>query len=299
MKRIGFVTSVDDPTLINDDNLAVPFLEYLGISMTPVVWDHWLSHDFSDYDALIFRSCWNYHRKYEEFQQFLTSLKRLKIPILNPLAVIEWNLNKKHILELGHKVLVPKTRWFKTGSPFVKSDLTSLVSEWRVEQLVLKPAVSLNGQDTYLVKADDWNTIERIVVDLLKQRDVLIQEYIPEIKISGEISLVYFNKKFSHAVRKVPAENEFRVHSEYGGTREAVTASSAALNYGQSVLSQIEQDILYARVDLVESGRGPILIELELTDPMLYLATEPTAARNFAQAIDDALGKYWQSEPID
>jgi hypothetical protein len=40
---------------------------------------------------------------------------------------------------------------------------------------------------------------------------------------------------------------------------------------------------LYARVDLVEAGRGPVLMELELIEPDLFLT--PDAAGRMAAAL--------------
>lgn len=280
MKRIGFVTSEEDPNLTADDLLAFPALAKLGISVVPVIWDK--NTDFANLDALIFRSCWNYHRKYEDFLFFLTRVGNLNIPVFNSVDTIAWNLNKKHIIELENKILVPKTSFFEKKKPF------SLDGFGNAEQIVIKPAVSLNGHDTYLLPTDDLNSIEKIIQDLLMNRDVLVQEYIPEIKTNGEISLVYFNKKYSHAIRKTPARNEFRVHAEYGGTCESIKPDAAVLAYGQAVFNEVTADLLYARVDVVESQKGPVLIELELTDPMLFLNQEH-AIENFANAVAEVL----------
>lgn len=42
---------------------------------------------------------------------------------------------------------------------------------------------------------------------------------------------------------------------------------------------------LYARVDGVETEAGFTLIELEVLDPMLFLAYDPDAPRRFAEAL--------------
>ena len=43
--------------------------------------------------------------------------------------------------------------------------------------------------------------------------------------------------------------------------------------------------LLYARVDLVHSDDGPLLMEVEVTEPSLYLVEVPEAADTFAEAI--------------
>ncbi len=289
MKKIGFVTSEEDPNLIDDDRLVFSFLEANSISVQPIVWDRFDQREILNCEALVFRSCWNYHRKYSEFLRFLDDLKSLKIPVFNPLDILQWNLNKKHILEFEQKILIPKTKWLQSETGITAHQIKTIAQECFVDQIVVKPAVSLNGQDTYLLSLSNITRIEEIILSLLKDRDVLIQEFIPEIQTQGEISLIYFNKKFSHAIRKIPAQNEFRVHSEYGGKKQSTKASEQSLLYARTILNEIKSDLLYARVDLVESKRGPILIELELTDPMLYLATQEDAAQNFAKAVCEML----------
>jgi glutathione synthase/RimK-type ligase-like ATP-grasp enzyme len=288
MRRIGFITSEEDPNLIDDDRLAFPELEKRGFQVSPIVWDHVDRVNELDFDALVFRSCWNYHRKFSQFLKWLSEIKKLSIPVLNPVSTIEWNLNKKHILELALKVAVPKTKFFVSGSPFSILNLENTADEWSVNLLVVKPAVSLNGHDTYLVNQGDFEKMGPVFAKLLKDRDLLIQEYIPEIKTAGETSLIFFNRKFSHAVVKRAAKNEFRVHSEYGGSRDRVEVSAHALEYSHRVLDQVKGELLYARVDLVETAKGPVLIELELVDPMLYHHTNEHAAGNFAEAIAES-----------
>ena len=178
--RIGFVTSEVDPNLISDDRLAIPHLQKHGFSVSPLVWDR--PSDLKQFDALIFRSCWNYHRKFDAFQSWLKELRQLQIPIFNSLDTIEWNLNKKHILEFEKNFAIPKTIWLKRKALFSKEALQDVFHLWQVDELVIKPAVSLNGHDTYLVKKNEPSRIEKLISDLTQDRDLLIQEIIPEIR---------------------------------------------------------------------------------------------------------------------
>jgi hypothetical protein len=43
--------------------------------------------------------------------------------------------------------------------------------------------------------------------------------------------------------------------------------------------------LLYARVDLLDSASGPIVIEVELTEPSLFVGTAPGAPQRFAAAV--------------
>jgi hypothetical protein len=43
--------------------------------------------------------------------------------------------------------------------------------------------------------------------------------------------------------------------------------------------------LLYARVDLLPTARGPVIIEIELTEPSLYLLLRPDAATELGNAL--------------
>jgi hypothetical protein len=66
--------------------------------------------------------------------------------------------------------------------------------------------------------------------------------------------------------------------------------SPAELALAERVLAAVPgaPDLLYARVDLLPTPKGPVLIELELTEPSLFLSHADGAADRFAGAIKDA-----------
>ncbi len=285
MKKIGFITSQEEG-LNADDQLSLSHLENHSILAVPVIWDHSKNQNLESYDGLIFRSCWNYHQKYSEFLNWVNHLKKLSIPIFNPLSVIEWNLDKKYLLNWDS---APKTKQFQKGQEFSKKVFDEILMSWSSQSAVIKPNVSLNGQDTFLINQNNFEQKYSELLLLFKSRNMLIQEFIPEIRSSGETSAVFFNKKFSHAVGKIPAINEFRIHREYGGKRNPVKISSKALSYAEKILERIPDQLLYARVDFIERESDFVLIEIELTDPMLYLHTDPHSAKQFAEAVAEVL----------
>jgi hypothetical protein len=53
----------------------------------------------------------------------------------------------------------------------------------------------------------------------------------------------------------------------------------------EQVLAAVGEPLLYARVDLLPGPDGPLLLELEVTEPYLFLSTAEGAADRFAAAI--------------
>ncbi len=72
------------------------------------------------------------------------------------------------------------------------------------------------------------------------------------------------------------------------GQVSASTATEAELDVANRALAAVPggENLLYARVDLIPGPDGsPLIIELELTEPNLYLHHAPGSAESFAKAI--------------
>ena len=107
------------------------------------------------------------------------------------------------------------------------------------------------------------------------------QKFYPEIH-RGEVSLVYFCGKFSHAILKSPKDGEIRVQEEYGGKIEPHNPTDYEFKIAKETLKNISHDWLYARVDILpELG----LMELECIEPALYFGTSKIGAKRMAHSI--------------
>jgi glutathione synthase/RimK-type ligase-like ATP-grasp enzyme len=100
--------------------------------------------------------------------------------------------------------------------------------------------------------------------------------------LGGEVSLIYFGGDYSHAVRKVPATGDFRVHVFYGGVVEPHEPTPMERRVAEAALDAVPHHLAYARVDLVVSDRGPMLMELELIEPQLFLDQPGESAQRLA-----------------
>jgi glutathione synthase/RimK-type ligase-like ATP-grasp enzyme len=287
-KKIAFVTSEADPNLIADDRLAFAPLEKLGIDVEPLIWDR-PGQKLEGFDAFVFRSCWNYHKKHAQFSDWLNKLGALDTQILNSIEINQWNLSKKYLLDLELcGIAIPETTFLPAKS-FNPNDLDEYLQLINSEKVVVKPAVSLNGDDTFLVDKSDFASMTKKANEINHSRDLLLQQFIPEVQTGGEISLIYFNGQFCHAIRKTAKSGEFRIHEEHGGTRESYIPDADDLRFANNVVDQITENLLFCRVDLIKSDNKIYLIELEILDPMLFLGMDPKAPGRFAAAIDEVL----------
>ena len=126
----------------------------------------------------------------------------------------------------------------------------------------------------------------------MADRPEIIQPFLPAIETEGERSLIYIGGTFSHAIRKRPQPGDFRVQPEYDGIISAHPPAADELTAAGAILSEVEEELLYARVDLLrDRSDSPVLMELELVEPDLYLEHDPAGGAAFAEAIARAAAR--------
>ena len=94
--------------------------------------------------------------------------------------------------------------------------------------------------------------------DTYKNRPFILQPFINSIKKDGEMSLIFFNKGFSHGLSKVPKKGDFRVQEEHGGTLELLkNLDDQIINLCKKVLSLLPYDCFYPSSDrLISSNQS-------------------------------------------
>ncbi|MDQ1484721.1 MAG: hypothetical protein QOJ62_414, partial [Actinomycetota bacterium] len=97
----------------------------------------------------------------------------------------------------------------------------------------------------------------------------------------------YFGGEFSHAIRKIPADGDYRVHEYYGGRVVPHTPSAREFGVAVKALAAVPGTTAYARVDLVRSD-DPVVMELELIEPELFFRMDPESVQRFADNIAGA-----------
>ena len=83
----------------------------------------------------------------------------------------------------------------------------------------------------------------------------------------------------THAVQRLPATGEFRIHDHWGGTTEPVEPDAEVLELARGRWPASGRGPHYARVDVLFDGTGPLVVELELVDPYLYFEVAPGRRR--------------------
>jgi glutathione synthase/RimK-type ligase-like ATP-grasp enzyme len=271
--RIVLATCRSKPALTSSDALLAAELERAGAIVVAAPWDTVIQPG-DDPVTVCLRSTWDYHRRWTEFRAWVGGFAGGNGRLWNPAETVLWNADKLYLRDLGEAgIALPLTRWFEPGE---RPDCDAVLREWQLARAVLKPRISATAFGTYLVSPgrapsdEEWMPLE--------SSGGLLQAFVPEIESQGELSLVYVDGEFGHAVRKRAAGGEFRVQGDFGGTVEGMAPSRSARAFGDAVLAAVSRPWLYARVDLIETDNGPVLMELELIEPDLFL-TSAAAAR--------------------
>ncbi len=266
MKKISLLTAKDSEDFVHDDHLLEEALETEGIEYQVRPWEE--LEDQGE-DLFLVRTTWNYT---DHLETFLNKLASVQDRLWNPLPLIKWNSNKKYLLELADKgVEVMPLRLAHD-----KNSLQEAMQELGGEEFVVKPLIGAGAKG--LVRFSKTSPPEI-------QREMIVQKFSPQIK-EGELSLIFFDGDFSHAIRKTPVEGEIRVQEEFGGAVSAHDPSSEEMRMAKKAAQCIPGPWLYARVDIVP-GAG--IIELECVEPSLFFGSHPDACRNLLEGLKKKL----------
>jgi O-ureido-D-serine cyclo-ligase len=161
---------------------------------------------------------------------------------------------------------------------------------------VVKPVVSAGARDTArFARGEHARALELVSAIHESGRDAMLQPYLPAVEERGETALFFFGGAFSHAARKPALLGRGAKIDQYApGFVAARAPSDAELDVARGTLGAIARLGLpapvVARIDVVPDDDGaPVLIEAELIEPRLFLATSPGAADRYARALREHL----------
>jgi hypothetical protein len=243
--------------------------------------------DWAAAAAVVVRSTWDYAPRRDEF---LTWARRVEsgTRLLNPAGVLAWNTDKRYLRELAATgVPVVPTAWAEEPG-----GVDAALARWPGD-VVVKPVVSAGARDTARFSSAERADARATAGGILASgRAVMVQPYLDRLDAEGETGLVYLDGAASHAFGKgaLLAGEALGpgLYAEEEITPRTATAEQQAL--GDRVVAWVGERTgtvpLYARVDLVPGEDGaPQVIEVELTEPSLFLTTDSGAAARLAGAV--------------
>ena len=239
------------------------------------IWDD-PSVDWAAFDVVVIRSTWDYHERRDEFVRWARHVESVS-SLWNPLELIEWNTDKRYLLDL-HRAGIPivDTEFVEPGEAF--GDVIEGVIELSGD-LVVKPSIGAGSNGVIRTRGDA--DLARSHISGLHARGLtaMVQPYVTEVDVAGETGLVFLGGEYSHAFEKAailarPVSFAGGLFAEEQvGPREAEPVEIAI---GEQVVAQLRRTA-YARIDLLPTATGPVVLEVEVTEPSLYLDCDEAA----------------------
>ncbi|MEZ5321761.1 MAG: hypothetical protein R2698_06775 [Microthrixaceae bacterium] len=273
----------------------------IGVACTVAAWRD-RSVDWAAFDLAVIRSPWDYCDHLTEFDAWLDHIEHVAPGRLhNPAGLLRWNLDKGYLADLQNMgVPVVPTRYADTPAE-VRAALT-WVAEKGAAEVVVKPRVSAGSRDTGRFDPSDRGASELGTAILRRGGSVMVQPAVTSVATAGEIAWILLDGAHSHQVRKGPilASGGGLIGGGYseiitpchGAARDTAgnDVAAAAVRAAEHVAHRrgwlpTGRHLLYARIDVVFLDDGePAVLEAELFEPSLFLATSEGAARRFVDA---------------
>jgi glutathione synthase/RimK-type ligase-like ATP-grasp enzyme len=268
--------------ILDDDRLVTKALEKRGLTVTRTNWDN-PDFDWTKTRYAIFRTTWDYFDRFTEFAQWLKKVST-QTQLINPIQTIWWNIDKHYLSDLNKNgVHIPPTLFIETND---QRSLAEIVKQSGWTNCILKPAVSGSARHTYRLNPANIMEHEGIFKELIKEESMLLQEFQHQITTKGEVALMVFGGKFSHAVLKKAKAGDFRVQDDFGGSVHEYTPTIKEIKFAEEVASKVSPLPAYARVDLIWDNNDELCVsELELIEPELWFRKHLQAAELFAEAV--------------
>jgi glutathione synthase/RimK-type ligase-like ATP-grasp enzyme len=286
---VAIATCAELPKADPDEPLLRQALARAGIAAEWVPWSD-PAADWARYELVVVRSTWDYTFRLPEFLSWAQRLPRL----LNPAEILTWNTDKTYLREVAAWGLptVPTTWIMPDGAAELPA----------TGEFVVKPTVAAGARGAGRFRGGDPAALAHVAHLQHAGHSVMVQPYLSEVDTSGETALVYFDGSFSHSVSKAailpPGPVDKRpfdaVRLPVGERISSRAASPEQREIGDRAVELLGERFgttpLYARIDLLPARSGPAIVEVELTEPSLFLDHHEAAADRLVDALRTRLG---------
>lgn len=269
--RVALATCKALPEPDPDEPLLVEALRARGVDVHLAAWDD-LGADFA-VDLCVIRSTWNYYHAPEAFLAWAARVNRIT-RLYNPLPVVRWNYNKRYLADLS-RAGVPVV-----PTVYLETSVADAMAQLRADTAVIKPVISAASFETMRVRGN-LTEAEAHAKKIAQRCEAMVQPYVRSVEDYGERSLIWIAGELTHAIRKSP-----RFGGEHESVSEALPIEPDERALAAAALATVTAPLLYARVDVARDDAGrPMIMELELIEPSLFLMQSPSALHRFADAI--------------
>lgn len=295
--KIALVTCSDLPGWEKDDHPLHAELQGRGVAFEQPAWDG--DVDWSSYDAALIRTTWDYMPRRDAFVAWAEATQQVT-RLFNPAEVIRWNTHKGYLRDLAARgVPIAPTLWAEPGETL---DVAKAISEQGWSRGFIKPVVGACAVGTLRFDADEaglQRAQAHVDAMLAGGEGVMLQPYLAQVEVKGELSAIVFDGEISHAVQKIPVPGDYRVQDDHGASDHPVTLDEGQRELFLSVMTEAHAlapglkgaPLLYARVDVMWDDDDALCVtELELVEPSLFFRHGPDGAKLLVDALVRRIG---------
>ncbi|WP_435362641.1 ATP-grasp domain-containing protein [Haloarchaeobius sp. DYHT-AS-18] len=290
MSHVAFATSAESADLTDDDRQLAAALREHDVTVDPAVWTD-DGVDWAAFDAVLVRSCWDYHTRIGEFEDWVTRVSA-ETTLWNSPSAICWNSHQFYLRDLAGRGVETVSTAYVSGTDTRSLETVLDDNDWR--EAVVKPAVSAGADHVWRTDRARADSHQERYERLRAHEDILVQRFVPEVH-DGQWSLLFADGEYTHALSKRPAAGDFRPQEHLGGTTALETPTPATREAGTAVVdaatAELGETPLYARVDGIEVDDTFTVFTLDLIAPSLGFEHQPAAAGALADAVVERLNR--------
>ena len=244
------------------------------VEARPAVWDD-QGVDWAAFDLVVVRSTWDYPGRREQFLAWAESLPY----VLNSPEVLRWNTDKRYLdaLEDGRSAF----DFLPPGAVF----------EPPAGQFVVKPSVGAGSIGAARYEAGDDRARGHVADLHAAGKTVLVQPYLAAVDTAGETSLIYLGARSRTPSARSPCWSTEASPARASTSKRRLRPpnrrrSSSKWPSARSPRFRLRATTCSMRIDLIGADDGrPLVLEVELTEPSLFIGYADGAAERFAAAI--------------
>jgi glutathione synthase/RimK-type ligase-like ATP-grasp enzyme len=281
--RVALATAARLPQGMEDTGELMAAIECEGGLAERVIWTD-RAIDWSRYDVVMLHSPWDYTRRVDRFLEWIDEVST-RARMVNPAGLVRWNVDKSYLLDLAAAgVAISPSARFERGRDV---SVTALRERFGTPaDLVLKPSIGAGGRR--VARFTSVHEAAATASAEMADEPCVVQLFEPAITSRGEMSAIYVDGAITHVVRKRAAVGEFRIQGHYGGTAVAVPLEDWMTVLVQDAVAHLPERARLARVDFVApEDRPPVIMEVEVIEPDLYLRTSAAGRRRVARLLVD------------
>lgn len=288
-KKIAVASCADLPEWEVDDH---PLIQHLSAAnhVRVVSWDD-ESIDWQQFDAVLLRTTWDYHKHLGKFLRW-AACTQTKTVLLNDFQWIEWNAQKLYLKDLERQgCRIAPTIWIPKYSDIDNLHI-HLGEKSEDSRWFLKPTVGACASHTLRFSKRELKRAHSFLDAHLNNHAFMLQPYLDSVETEGEVSLLYVDNILTHAVRKVPVKGDYRVQDDFGADDMLIEAPPSLIQAGTSILAACQRvvpqgaPLLYARLDFLLNAKGEWLLnEAELIEPSMFFRHCQDAAMRLADGL--------------